>query len=66
MRAVGHWQQQPSESIAELCGELANSMDQVEYAFEHRNATPTLASTPIQWEQSIIEGHATHPVSCHN
>ncbi|KAI8054548.1 IucC family-domain-containing protein [Syncephalis plumigaleata] len=62
MRAVGHWQQQSSESTAELCGELASSMNQVEYAFEHRNATPTLASTPIQWEQSIVEGHATHPM----
>ncbi|RKP25579.1 IucC family-domain-containing protein, partial [Syncephalis pseudoplumigaleata] len=46
----------------QLCGELGSSIEQVEHALEHRGATPTLASTSIEWEQSIVEGHATHPM----
>ncbi|KAI9599158.1 IucC family-domain-containing protein [Syncephalis fuscata] len=62
MQSVGRWQNISKETAAELCGELSSSMEQVAYAFEHRNSTPNLASAPIQWEQSIVEGHATHPM----
>lgn len=35
----------------------------VAYTYDHPKPLPDLASTAIHWEQSIVEGHATHPVS---
>jgi hypothetical protein len=63
MRSVGRWQNATDDIISTLCDELTSSVEHVEYAFNHRRPTPTLASSPIDWEQSIVEGHATHPVS---
>lgn len=32
------------------------------YTYDHPKPLPTLNSPAIHWEQSIVEGHATHPV----
>ncbi|KAI7861275.1 hypothetical protein BDF14DRAFT_1872144 [Spinellus fusiger] len=32
------------------------------YAYDHPKPLPTLASSSVQWEQSVLEGHATHPM----
>lgn len=34
-----------------------------EIAYEDRPARPTLASSELQWERALVEGHSTHPVS---
>ncbi len=32
------------------------------YSYDHPPTAPTLQSPSIDWEQSIVEGHPTHPV----
>ncbi|ORZ40408.1 IucC family-domain-containing protein [Catenaria anguillulae PL171] len=32
------------------------------YQLASSNPLPTLASTPLEWESAILEGHATHPM----
>ena len=32
------------------------------YSYQHPPEALSLESTSIEWEQSIIEGHPTHPV----
>lgn len=34
----------------------------LEYSYEHPPPGPQFTSPSIQWEQSIVEGHPTHPV----
>ncbi|KAI8148450.1 IucC family-domain-containing protein [Fennellomyces sp. T-0311] len=45
-----------------LASELASSMLHQTYTYDYPKPLPTLESSPIQWEQSIVEGHATHPM----
>ncbi|PIA14897.1 hypothetical protein COEREDRAFT_45656 [Coemansia reversa NRRL 1564] len=46
-----------------LCDELDNSADNQARAYMNRRPDPDIfTSTAIEWEQSIIEGHATHPM----
>lgn len=35
----------------------------LEYTYDHPKELPTFESSTIVWEQSVVEGHATHPVS---
>lgn len=35
----------------------------IEYTYDHPKELPDLTSGTIAWEQSVVEGHATHPVS---
>lgn len=35
----------------------------IEYTYDHPKELPDLNSGTIAWEQSVVEGHATHPVS---
>lgn len=35
----------------------------LEHTYDHPKNLPTLNSSTIAWEQSVVEGHATHPVS---
>ncbi|KAJ1670482.1 hypothetical protein EV182_008176, partial [Spiromyces aspiralis] len=41
-----------------------SSVEHQEFAYAHRQAqVPTLrSSTSLDWEQSLVEGHATHPM----
>jgi siderophore synthetase component len=34
------------------------------YSYQHPPEALSLESTSIEWEQSIVEGHPTHPVRC--
>ncbi|RKP14784.1 IucC family-domain-containing protein, partial [Piptocephalis cylindrospora] len=45
-----------------LYEELASSVDHATYAISHRPNPPTLACSSIDWEQSLVEGHPTHPM----
>ncbi|KAF9104344.1 hypothetical protein BGX27_010129 [Mortierella sp. AM989] len=48
--------------VDQLCSELNSSVEHMSYLFAHPHPEPTLSSTAIEWEQSIIEGHGTHPM----
>ncbi|CDS10223.1 hypothetical protein LRAMOSA02899 [Lichtheimia ramosa] len=50
------------ELIQVLSEELASSMNHQTYTYDHPKPLPDLQSTAIHWEQSIVEGHATHPM----
>ncbi|KAI9316815.1 IucC family-domain-containing protein [Dichotomocladium elegans] len=53
-----------SESLLDLIGsELVSSMENQTYAYDHPKPLPTLTSSPLDWEQAILEGHATHPMN---
>ncbi|KAI8993577.1 IucC family-domain-containing protein [Pilobolus umbonatus] len=42
--------------------ELQSSIDFQEYTYDHPKSLPHLNSNTVAWEQSIVEGHATHPM----
>jgi siderophore synthetase component len=46
----------------DISQELANSVRWQTYSYDHPPNAPTLSSPSIDWEQSIVEGHPTHPV----
>ncbi|KAG0249470.1 hypothetical protein BG011_009271 [Mortierella polycephala] len=48
--------------IDQLCAELDSSVEHMSDLFLHPQPEPTLNSTAIEWEQSIIEGQGTHPM----
>jgi siderophore synthetase component len=48
---------------SEISDELASSIRWQAYSYDHPPNAPTLLSPSIDWEQSIVEGHPTHPVS---
>ncbi|KAL1917589.1 uncharacterized protein VTP21DRAFT_3982 [Calcarisporiella thermophila] len=45
----------------ELVPEIESTVMYMEHTFANRVPAPTLASSSIDWEQSIIEGHPHHP-----
>ncbi|KAI8353423.1 IucC family-domain-containing protein [Mortierella sp. GBAus27b] len=48
--------------LDQICAELDSSVEHMSYLFLHPSPEPTLNSTAIEWEQSIIEGHGSHPM----
>jgi len=49
---------------SDISDELASSVRWQTYSYDHPPNAPTLLSPSIDWEQSIVEGHPTHPVPC--
>jgi hypothetical protein len=47
---------------SDISDELASSVSWQTYSYDHPPNAPTLLSPSIDWEQSIVEGHPTHPV----
>jgi hypothetical protein len=47
---------------SDISNELASSVKWQAYSYDHPPTAPTLQSPSIDWEQSIVEGHPTHPV----
>jgi siderophore synthetase component len=47
---------------SDISDELASSVRWQAYSYDHPPNAPTLFSPSIDWEQSIVEGHPTHPV----
>ncbi|KAI9506051.1 IucC family-domain-containing protein [Coemansia spiralis] len=58
------WNGLSNDAVLTIRRELESSLENQIYAFAHRDDMPklTLESSAIEWEQSIIEGHATHPM----
>ncbi|KAG0342955.1 hypothetical protein BG005_002591 [Podila minutissima] len=48
--------------LNQICAELDSSVEHMSHLFLHPQPEPTLNSTAIEWEQSIIEGQGTHPM----
>jgi len=46
----------------DISDELADSVKWQAYSYDHPPNAPTLLSPSIDWEQSIVEGHPTHPI----
>ncbi|KAJ1959278.1 hypothetical protein GGI12_004417 [Dipsacomyces acuminosporus] len=62
---VGRWNSLSPDDIDALGYELDSSMAHQQHAYAHRHELPDLdlaKSSTIDWEQSIVEGHATHPM----
>jgi hypothetical protein len=47
---------------SDISEELASSVRWQTYSYDHPPDAPTLLSHSIDWEESIVEGHPTHPV----
>lgn len=47
---------------SDISDELASSVRWQAYSYDHPPSAPTPLSPSIDWEQSIVEGHPTHPV----
>jgi hypothetical protein len=45
-----------------ISDELGSSVRWQAYSYDHPPNAPMLLSPSIDWEQSIVEGHPTHPV----
>ncbi|KAI9320739.1 IucC family-domain-containing protein [Dichotomocladium elegans] len=50
------------ELVEEISTELGSSIAHQIFAYDHPKELPTLQSASFQWEQVILEGHATHPM----
>ncbi|ORX84410.1 hypothetical protein K493DRAFT_291781, partial [Basidiobolus meristosporus CBS 931.73] len=61
LRQMGKWRDIDQGLIESICGELASSVKHTEHAYRTRKPIPSWNSSSIAWEQSIVEGHATHP-----
>ena len=51
-----------SATRSDISEELASSVRWQAYSYDHPPNAPTFLSHSIDWEQSIVEGHPTHPV----
>ncbi|KAJ1927135.1 hypothetical protein IWQ60_003186 [Tieghemiomyces parasiticus] len=63
MAYVAAWNRFETDIVREICREMTNSMVNQAHVYAHRPAIPNLSSSALAWENSIIEGHATHPMN---
>ncbi|KAF0558613.1 IucC family-domain-containing protein [Gigaspora margarita] len=62
MSLLGLWMNLDDDKLIDkLCAELDSSVKFQEYTYKNPQPTPLLSSS-IEWEQSLIEGHALHPM----
>ncbi|KAJ1936172.1 hypothetical protein FBU59_005143, partial [Linderina macrospora] len=65
VQQMREWNGLAVEAVQGICSELESSIRHQEHAYAHRSSQPQLdvnKSRVIDWEQSIVEGHATHPM----
>ncbi|CAG8790438.1 17180_t:CDS:2, partial [Gigaspora rosea] len=63
MNLLGLWMNLGDDKLIDkLCAELDSSVKFQEYTYKNPQPTPSLLSSSIEWEQSLIEGHALHPM----
>ncbi|KNE56309.1 hypothetical protein AMAG_02132 [Allomyces macrogynus ATCC 38327] len=63
--AVAAWNQVPASNAAVIRDELASSAQIQAILFQHPpnlGKLPTLTSSALDWENAVVEGHATHPM----
>ncbi|KAJ4479333.1 IucC family-domain-containing protein [Lentinula aciculospora] len=52
----------PTEQRNAILNELASSLLWQKLAYENAPTCPSIGSQSIEWEQSLVEGHPTHPM----
>ncbi len=63
MEQIGEWNNYEQDVIHKICLEMANSIEHQAYRYAHPSTLKLTADSPlIDWEQSIVEGHPTHPM----
>lgn len=63
MEQIGEWNNYDQDVIHKICLEMANSVEHQAYRYAHPSPLTLTADSPlIDWEQSIVEGHPTHPM----
>ncbi|KAJ1886070.1 hypothetical protein LPJ66_009811, partial [Kickxella alabastrina] len=66
MRHIGGWGALDRDAVEVICQELHSSMEHQAHAYAQQASGRTVPSmqkaSDIDWEQSIVEGHATHPM----
>ncbi|KAJ3358716.1 hypothetical protein GGF32_010056 [Allomyces javanicus] len=63
--AVAVWNQVPASNAAVIRDELASSAQIQAILLQHppnSGKLPTLTSSALDWENAVVEGHATHPM----
>ncbi|TFK40141.1 IucC family-domain-containing protein [Crucibulum laeve] len=46
----------------DIASELESAVKWQKYSYEHPPQAPLFESSSVEWEQSIVEGHPTHPM----
>ncbi|KAJ1819623.1 hypothetical protein LPJ75_001145 [Coemansia sp. RSA 2598] len=65
MDAVAEWRSLDVDAVRGINRELVSSMQHQDYAYSQQDLRPALdfkTATTTDWEQSLTEGHATHPM----
>ncbi|PVU86627.1 hypothetical protein BB561_006635 [Smittium simulii] len=63
MKQLGFWLNSDKKIIDQVCNELDSSVQHQRYRYENPPKTPDIETwKSIDWENSILEGHATHPM----
>ncbi|PVU99638.1 hypothetical protein BB559_000543 [Furculomyces boomerangus] len=63
MRMVGEWLGSNINIVNDLCKELLSSVENQSYRYTNPPTLPDIKKwNAIDWENCIVEGHATHPM----
>ncbi|KAF0451179.1 IucC family-domain-containing protein [Gigaspora margarita] len=62
MNILGIWLNLDNNIVSSVNEELDNNIKNQEYTFKNPQAIPSLHSSSMEWEQSLIEGHPFHPM----
>jgi hypothetical protein len=62
MRIVQEWNKIQTSGFEDLMEELRNTLENANATYLSSQLTPTLKSEYNTWEQSLVDGHSTHPV----
>lgn len=62
MHTISDWNGFDRDKVDSIIQELDSCYENAILRYLSPPATPTLDTEPIEWEQSLIEGHATHPM----
>ncbi|CAI2165170.1 487_t:CDS:2 [Funneliformis geosporum] len=63
MRIFGAWMKLDDDIVKQVNAELDSSVQYQAYTYKNHNHQLSLLSSSIEWEQSLLEGHATHPMN---
>ncbi|KAI0231621.1 hypothetical protein L0F63_006757 [Massospora cicadina] len=51
------------QDVTSILKEMKSSVENLAYAYHHPEPLPALKDDAMLWEQSILEGHPTHPMN---
>ncbi|CAG8495223.1 1781_t:CDS:2 [Funneliformis mosseae] len=63
MRIFGAWMKLDDDFVKQIIAELDSSVQYQTYTYKSYNHQLSLLTSSIEWEQSLLEGHATHPMN---